>query len=66
MKRVYFKLKACPRCGGDILFDRAYEDDELCIQCGFRKYREVKYPAHRKNLAETIDFKVTEKPAAGA
>ena len=29
--RVFFRLKACPRCGGDILVDRVFEDDDICI-----------------------------------
>jgi ribosomal protein S27AE len=38
MHRRYLKLKACPRCGGDILVDNAMEDGEVCIQCGYRKF----------------------------
>ncbi len=37
MSRSFIKMKACPRCKGDILVDRAFEEDsELCLQCGFR------------------------------
>ncbi len=36
MRRSFLRLGACPRCGGDILVDRAYEESELCLQCGFR------------------------------
>jgi len=36
MRRSLIRLGACPRCGGDIIVDRAYEDSELCLQCGFR------------------------------
>ncbi len=39
MHRKYLRLKGCPRCGGDVLVDKAYEDiDEVCIQCGYRNY----------------------------
>ena len=37
-RRAYLRLRGCPRCGGDILVDRAMDDSELCIQCGFRNY----------------------------
>ncbi len=36
MRRSFLRLGACPRCKGDILVDRAYEESELCLQCGFR------------------------------
>jgi hypothetical protein len=36
MRRSFLRLGACPRCGGDIIVDQAYEDSELCLQCGFR------------------------------
>jgi len=37
VSRSFIKIKACPRCkGGDILVDRAFEDSEVCLQCGFR------------------------------
>jgi len=39
MRGVYLRLKACPRCGGDVLVDRVIEDDEVCIQCGCRKFK---------------------------
>ena len=61
MYRRYLRLKACPRCGGDILVDRAFEDDEVCIQCGFRKFRIVEKQAHSQNLAETTEIKVNRK-----
>lgn len=36
--KLNVKLKACPRCGGDLYFggDR-YGDYEGCVQCGFMK-----------------------------
>ena len=42
MYRAHWRLKACPRCNGDMFIDRSVEDAEVCIQCGFRKYRELK------------------------
>jgi len=36
MRRSFLRLGACPRCRGDIIVDRAFEDSELCLQCGFR------------------------------
>ncbi len=36
MRRSFLRLGACPRCKGDIIVDRAYEESELCLQCGFR------------------------------
>ena len=44
MQRAYLRLKACPRCNGDILVDKAMEDAEVCIQCGFRNFRRIKRP----------------------
>ena len=52
MGKTYFRLKACPRCGGDILVDWVIEDDESCIQCGFRKSRPVTHDAHPANQLE--------------
>jgi len=56
--RVYFKLKACPRCGGDILVDRVVEDAEICIQCGFRNFEIAEYPAHLRDLEKTAEIKI--------
>ncbi len=36
MRRSFLRLGACPRCKGDIIIDRDYEESELCLQCGFR------------------------------
>ena len=49
MRRSFLRLGACPRCRGDIIVDRAYEDPELCLQCGFRG--RVK-PARRIDLQD--------------
>ena len=54
--RAYLRLKACPRCRGDILVDRAMEDAEVCIQCGYRNFGRSRYPAHLRNLAETKEL----------
>lgn len=38
---VTWKLKGCPRCGGDIFLDRdEYKWYEQCLQCGY--LRELK------------------------
>ncbi len=37
MYRSYLRLKGCPKCGGDVLVDRAFEGEDVCLQCGFRK-----------------------------
>ncbi len=53
MQRKYLRLKDCPRCGGDILIDKAYEDaEEVCIQCGFYKFRSVTHDTHPQNEQE--------------
>ncbi len=49
---AFFRLKACPRCGGDILVDRIFEDDDVCIQCGFRKFRKVTCNSRPQNQLE--------------
>ena len=36
MRRSFLRLGACPRCRGDIIVDKAFEDSEVCLQCGFR------------------------------
>jgi len=41
MYSTYLRLKACPKCGGDILVDRVDEGDAVCIQCGFRGFARV-------------------------
>ncbi|MFC1918759.1 hypothetical protein ACFLWW_02150 [Chloroflexota bacterium] len=69
MYRPYLRLKACPRCKGDILVDRATEDAEVCIQCGYRNFKGFIQPAHLQSLAGTREMvikgqarrKVTEK-----
>jgi len=61
MYRRYLRLKACPRCHGDILVDTAIEDAEVCIQCGFRKFRVVEEPAQSKDLAGTVEIKVNRR-----
>ena len=46
---VRWRLKSCPRCGGDLLIDRDLDNwYEQCLQCSFRKelkpVREYKEP----------------------
>ena len=53
--RAYLRLKGCPKCGGDILVDRALEDSDVCIQCGFRNYpKEAPYIPVRHRLKKTV------------
>ena len=55
MQRAYLRLKACPKCGGDILIDRAMEDAEVCIQCGFRNFGKVMRRTHSQpGLRRTV------------
>ena len=69
MQRAYLRLKACPKCGGDILIDRAIEDAEVCLQCGFRNFGKVisqTYPQPQLEKAVTVvkgraNSKVVEK-----
>ena len=33
---VRWRLKGCPRCGGDLLMERDFDHScEQCLQCGF-------------------------------
>jgi len=57
---MHLRLKACPRCGGDILVDMAMEDGEVCIQCGFRKFLTVE-PPHPSSLEKTKELKVRRR-----
>ena len=69
MYRAHWRLKACPRCNGDMFIDRAIEDAEVCIQCGFRKYRRVVHntePRNRLKKTATVvsgqaDSKIKER-----
>ncbi|MFC2051657.1 hypothetical protein ACFLT4_02885 [Chloroflexota bacterium] len=56
MHRAYLRLKACPRCSGDIMVDRVIEDAEICIQCGYRKFRRVRntHPEYQPEKTVTI------------
>jgi ribosomal protein S27AE len=34
-----FRLKDCPRCGGDCYLDDGFDGPQVaCIQCGYRTY----------------------------
>ena len=38
MDMVMWKLKSCPRCGGDISIDRELDGwCEQCLQCGYQR-----------------------------
>jgi hypothetical protein len=54
MRRSFIRLGACPRCRGDIIVDKSYEDSEVCLQCGFRG-RII--PAHRIDLEKRKERK---------
>jgi len=53
--RAYLRLRGCPKCGGDILVDRILDDDDVCIQCGFRNYPKKAPPIPvRHRLKRTV------------
>ena len=54
MYSAHWRLKACPRCDGDMFIDRDIEDAEVCIQCGFRKYRGVQEPRDRRKKTVSV------------
>ena len=58
MRRRYLRLKACPRCKGDILIDKAMEDGEVCLQCGYRKFEPVESLPGSWDIEKTAEFKV--------
>jgi len=37
MNNISYRLKSCPRCGGDIAVDRRI-NEATCIQCGYTRY----------------------------
>jgi len=44
---IRWKLKECPRCGGDVFIDKDLETwYEQCLQC-----------SHRRELKQLFDFK---------
>ena len=51
-----FRLKACPRCGGDLTRDRdEYGDYDGCIQCGYVADLAVtNQPAYHLSLARNL------------
>ena len=37
-----WKLKGCPRCGGDIFTDRDWDGwFQQCLQCGYLQYMDI-------------------------
>ncbi|MFC2025328.1 hypothetical protein ACFLTG_02835 [Chloroflexota bacterium] len=53
MSKACLRLKACPKCKGDLLINHAIEDDEeVCIQCGFRKFGRVIHNKQPENRLE--------------
>ena len=49
-----WKLKGCPRCGGDLYLDNdEYDWYETCLQCSFRQeLKEVDKLVENNNLSE--------------
>jgi hypothetical protein len=61
MSRSFIRLGACPRCRGDIIVDMAFEDSEVCLQCGFRGRKIPAYPASSQERKERKrDYNLTE------
>jgi ribosomal protein S27AE len=53
---VMWKLKSCPRCGGDIFIDRDLDGwHEQCLQCSYRR-----------ELKKIAEFKEQPVPAGEA
>ncbi len=69
MNRRSYKLKGCPRCGGDLLCDGAYGDfEEVCLQCGHRNYLDSRYNSGVQktiNLIDLLDEAVKISETAG-
>jgi len=57
-ERKSIKLKGCPRCRGDLLIDKAYNDFpvEVCIQCGHYHYLDTR---EKESLVETRETVLT-------
>lgn len=62
MSRTYLRLKACPRCRGDILVDKVFEDDDVCLQCGFRGQRSDADRLFLHDAGEVVSIKRREQP----
>jgi len=61
MGRSFIRLGACPRCRGDIIVDRAFEDSEVCLQCGFRGRTIPAYPTDLQDRKERKrEYSLTE------
>ena len=57
-------LKACPRCRGDLYFDRDfYGQYKQCIQCGHMEDIADAPRSRRRDTARTNRDKVVEKAA---
>jgi len=54
-----WKLKACPRCGGDVFIDKRVSNwYEQCLQCGYqRELRDIlEFEAQLKREKESALF----------
>ena len=53
VNRKQYRLKGCPRCGGDIIRDWGYgELEESCLQCGHHNYS---VNANKYNIQDEIE-----------
>jgi ribosomal protein S27AE len=55
-----WKLKACPRCGGDVFIDKAVGAwYEQCLQCGYQaELRDIgEFQAHPERKKEPVSVK---------
>ncbi len=60
----HFYLKACPRCGGDLMLD---EDEDLaCLQCGRRAPSRVIEPAELDDASRGSSLKISNAELAVA
>ncbi len=63
---VRWRLKSCPRCGGDLLIDKDLDNwYEQCLQCSYRKelkpVKEYKEPASVGETSSNNKGSVTEE-----
>ena len=50
-----WRLKGCPRCGGDVIVDR---DESQCLQCGFDRVEPSRF-------ALAVQARIREEPMRG-
>lgn len=48
--------RSCRRCGGDMYRENGfYDDDYVCLQCGYREYQPVSPPLFSLRGAQRIE-----------